>query len=346
MREHQVFDSGELAVALSHYDLGVIESITVLQRGSSQSPKVGLVCERGKFVLKRRSGVAVSSDRIELSHRVGDHLRLRGLPVPQVIRLRYSPQRALELRDAVYELYEFIPGHSFDRSPGEAGAAGAMLARFHLESGDFRPPAPLTFPRGDYHDAPGVRDGLRSIASAISSHDSIAGNELELVELTAALAAMYDRAAATANDIGVAQWPRQVIHSDWHPGNLLFRDRAVVGLLDLDSVREGVAMLDVANGSLQYSMIGGGEPENWPDHLDENRFDAFLAAYEKQFPLSVEERRSLPHLLTEALIAECVPRIAQTGSVGRWSGFRVMKMIRRKLDWVRANEDRLGAMPG
>lgn len=346
MREHQVFETDELAVALSHYDVGVIGSITPLPRGSSQSPKVGVVCERGKFVLKRRSGAAVSSERIELSHRLGDHLRARALPVPEVIPLRYGSQRALELRDAVYELYEFIPGHAFDRSAVETGAAGAMLARFHREVGAFCPPAPLTFPRGDYHDAPVVREGLRSIVSAISSHDSIAGNELELAELTATLAAMYDRAAAAANDVGVPQWPRQVVHSDWHPGNLLFRNQAVVGLLDLDSAREGVAMLDVANGALQYSMIGCGEPETWPDHLDESRFDAFLAEYEKQFPLSVEERRSLPHLLTEALIAECVPRIAQTGSVGRWSGFRVMKMIRRKLDWVRANEDRLGAAPG
>ncbi len=44
-REHARFDAAELAVVLSHYDLGVIESVTDFSRGSRRSPKVGIVSE-------------------------------------------------------------------------------------------------------------------------------------------------------------------------------------------------------------------------------------------------------------------------------------------------------------
>ncbi len=54
-RDRATFDAAELAVVLSYYDLGVIESITEFARGSRRSPKVGIVGERGKFLLKRRA---------------------------------------------------------------------------------------------------------------------------------------------------------------------------------------------------------------------------------------------------------------------------------------------------
>jgi len=45
--------------------------------------------------------------------------------------------------------------------------------------------------------------------------------------------------------------------------------------------------------------------------------------------------------MIEALIGECVPQITQTGSLGGWSGFRVLKMVQRKVDWMRLHADQL-----
>ena len=52
----ETFSAGELAVVLSHYDLGVIEAITGYPRGSRRSPKAGIVAQRGKFLLKTPGG--------------------------------------------------------------------------------------------------------------------------------------------------------------------------------------------------------------------------------------------------------------------------------------------------
>ena len=62
-------------------------------------------------------------------------------------------------------------------------------------------------------------------------------------------------------------------------------------------------------------------------------------------PLDDEERRSLPNLMVEALVAECVPPITRTGSVGRWAGFRVLQMVRRKVNWMMTHADSLVRPP-
>src|SRR5438105_9427146 len=45
----------ELAIVLSHFEIGMIESITEYPRGSRKAPKLLITAEQGKFLLKRRA---------------------------------------------------------------------------------------------------------------------------------------------------------------------------------------------------------------------------------------------------------------------------------------------------
>jgi Ser/Thr protein kinase RdoA (MazF antagonist) len=340
-RERASFDAAELAVALSHFDLGVIESITDFQRGSRRSPKVGIVAERGKFLLKRRSMARANPDRLRLAHRLQEQLLATGFPIARLVPTRDGVQTYVQIRDHLYELFEFVPGQPFQQTAAEANDAGVLLARFHQATENFMAAVSLSIPRGDYHDAAVFRTGLCAIGSTLSSHDSFTGNEAELATLIQVLLTSYDRAAETANAAELRSWPERIIHSDWHPGNLLFRHQKVVAVIDYDSVRASQRVIDVANGALQFSLLAGGDPATWPDHLDEARFHAFLDGYESTLGLLPEEHRVIPLLMVEALIAECVPPITETGSVGRWAGFRVLQMVRRKLHWIEFQGDRL-----
>lgn len=344
--EQARFDPGELAVALSHYDLGVIESITDFPRGSRRSPKVGIVAQRGKFLLKRRSLERLHPDRIRFAHLIQAHLARSGFPAPKLIPTRDGTRELVQIRNHVYELFEFVPGQPYQHSPDEAHDAGRLLARFHQVIEEFAAPPDLPVPRGDYHDMPGVRTGLCSIGSTLSSHDSFTGDEAELAGLTQTLLAAYDEAAESVGRIELPAAPEQIIHSDWHPGNILFRNRAVVAVIDYDSARLSRRVIDLANGALQFSILAGGDPATWPDHLDEERFAAFLDGYRKLITLSQKELCGIPHLMIEALIAECVPPITRTGSVGRWAGYRVLQMVGRKVGWLRQNAHRLGGGNG
>ncbi len=339
--ERATFDAAELAVVLSHYDLGILESITEFPRGSRRSPKVGIVCDRGKFLLKRRSTARARPERVRTAHHVQSLLVAGGFPLPKLVPTRIGRDSLVQLRDHLYELFEFVPGQAFEHTIEETRDAGITLARFHQITEPVATVGDLPLPLGDYHDATAIRTGLYAIGSAVSSHDSFTGDEAEMSALTDFLLQAYDRSAAAASHCGLAALPKGLIHADWHPGNILFRQRRVVAVVDYDSIRVSRRVIDVANGVLQFSIIAGGDPVTWPDHLDEERYRVFLEGYESLVPLSKVERTSVPHLMGEALITECVPPIAETGSVGRWAGFRVLQMVRRKLTWLEQNMDRL-----
>lgn len=343
-RDRATFDAAELAVVLSHYDLGVIESITAFGRGSRQSPKVGVVCERGKFLLKRLASARTNPDRIRFSHQLQAHLAAKNFPVSKLIPTRDGRRTHVGIRSHVYELFDFVAGESYRASVEETTDAGMTLGRFHLATVDFDGVSTLRGLGSDYHDENAVPAGLSSIGSTLSSHDSFAGEEAELASLTLFLHEAYEDAAAKVNRVGFQDFPSCVVHSDWHPGNLLFRGGLVTAVVDYDSARISRAVSDVANGALQFSMLGTGDPAGWPDELDEPRLWAFLEGYCSTVELPIAQRAAVPELMIEALIAECVPPITKTGLMGRWPGFRMLQMVRRKVRWLTAQSDRLRSL--
>jgi len=335
------FDANELAIVMSNYDVGAIESITEFPRGSRQSPKVGVVAERGKFLLKRRSTARAHPDRVRLAHRVQAHLAAHGFPIAPIIFTRDGRHTLVQQGSNVYELFGFVAGHAYEKTEAETHDAGEALARFHIAMETFTPPETQPIPVGDYHDAPAVRSGLCSIGSTLSSHDSFSGDEAELATLVQFPLSAYDAAAEAVEKETPPDSRETVIHADWHPGNLLFRKHRVLAVIDYDSVRASETVIDVGNGALQFSMLAGGDPATWPDEIDEKRYRAFLQGYASKSPLSQGQIRAIPHLMIEALISECVPPITQTGSVGQWTGFRVLQMVRRKVLWLQSNIERL-----
>ncbi len=337
------FGAEELSVVLSHYDIGIVESVTAFPRGSRKSPKVGIVAEHGKFLLKRRAGGRAVPERVRFSHRVQTHLAEGEFPLAKIISPRDTKQTFVQLRENIYELFEFIAGQPYERTEEEASEAGITLARFHEMMGGMKISRSLPVPTGDYHDATRIRSRLFGLGSTLSSHDSFSGDDAELASLVQFLLAAYDEAAESANAFGFGDLPESIVHGDWHPGNLLYRKKRVLAVIDFDAARRSRCVIDIANGSLQFSMLAKGDPATWPDHVDAVRFGAFLRAYESLRPLSDKQRACIPHLMIEAIISECVLPIYQTGSMGQWTGFRVLKMVRRKVRWIVENGDRLVA---
>ncbi len=148
----------------------------------------------------------------------------------------------------------------------------------------------------------------------------------------------YMEAAGKVDAAGLNEWPNQIVHCDWHPGNMLFRQRKVVAVIDYDAARLQQRVIDLANGALQFSILGGTEdPSQWPAYLDETRFKRFIRGYDEVDVVSVAELEVVPWLMIEALVAESVLPIAATGSFGRLEGFGFLQMIDRKVRWVQAN---------
>ena len=330
------FTSEELAEVLSHYDVGVIKSAKELARGSRRAPKLVLETPQGRFLLKRRAKGKDDPFKVAFAHALMGHVLQRRVPVPALIGTCDEQNTMLQLNGRVYEVFEYIEGTRCDNSLGQTHHAGRTLAKYHQAVDDFE--TEWTPPAGSYNNAPNVRAGLNSIPTVTSSHDSVVGHEAELLHLTQVLHDEYDLAADTVKEGGFYDWQSTIIHGDWHPGNMLFRDGKVCAVLDFDAARYQPRVVDLAYGMLQFSILrGDSDPSEWPDYFDGARMRRFLAGYLSREMVSREQREVIPHLMIEALVAEAALPIAVTGSFGPLPGFGVLQMILRKIRWLQEN---------
>jgi Ser/Thr protein kinase RdoA (MazF antagonist) len=329
----------DLRHVLTHYALGELTSVKAYPRGSRKSPKLLLRGSGGDFLLKRRAVGRDEPQRVAFTHALMDHMRRRGFPVPRVARTR-SGDTLVQHENRVYELFEFVSAERFSGSLPETSSAGDTLALFHKRAAEFR--SDWQPESKSYHDRAEVRQALTQLPGVASSHDSVAGNESELIMIAHELLERYDAAAAACNAAGIGNVALTLTHGDWHPGNMLFRSQRIAVVLDFDGVRPNPAVLELANGMLQFSMLREtGDPQEWPAHFDETRMRRLMLGYLARRPIAPEHRRMIPSLMVQALIAETSVPIAVTGSFGHMPGLGVLRMAQRKVHWIVDNQARL-----
>jgi Ser/Thr protein kinase RdoA (MazF antagonist) len=338
------FDAHELAMVLSHYDLGVIESLRTFPRGSRRSPKVRIRSRKGEYLLKRRAVGQDDPYRVAFAHDLQLHLSNCGYPVPGLIGTRDENNSMLQFNGRTYEMFNYIQGSRYRRQPAEALEVGRMLGHLHRLVWDFQPS--YEAPSGGYHAAVEVDAKMALLGPSIKSVEPRCKDE-DLANTVDFLRVAYYDAARRANECGFAEMPRIYVHGDWHPGNLLFRDDEIVGVLDFDSARIEPRISDIANGALQFSMEVGEEahPDDWPESLDAGMMRWVVRGYDQTsgLPLSEAERAAIPWLIIEDLIVESIIPIAATGSFARLPGSSFLKMVERKVKWLRPRAQSLGA---
>jgi homoserine kinase type II len=339
----QTFAAHELAIVLSHYDLGPLESLWEFPRGSRKAPKIVVQNTRQEmYLLKRRARGRDDAEKVAFCHGIQMHLADRQFPLPHLIGTRKDNNSMLKLDDSIYELFEYIQGNSYDNSLEATTEAGRVLALFHKLLADHQPRFKPS--RGSYHASRSVAKSSNAIPSTLQQTEPEADRQ-EVGRVVQFLGQSYQAAAAACEAEGLGKWPRHIAHADWHPGNMLFRGKRVVAVIDYDAARLQPRVVDAANGALQFSIIGGGsdDVDSWPDYLDESRFKRFLRGYDSvpSAVLSRAELRVVPHLMIEALIAESVIPIAATGYFAKMPGGRFLPMVERKVRWLQDNAQKL-----
>ncbi len=335
--QRERFALEELAIVLSHFDVGVIDSIVEFPRGSRKAPKLLIVSEHGKFLLKRRARGKDDPFKVAFCHAIQLHLAAKQFPLPHLIGTKKENNSMLQWRGSVYEMFEYIPGQGYPQTLESTFDSGRVLGLYHKLLENFR--SEWQPPTGSYHMAPSVEQSLRAIGPTLERMGSLNGEMLSMLEY---LLHGYRQAADGVDELGLEGWPKQIVHADWHPGNMLFRDNHVVAVIDYDSARLLPRVVDIANGALQFSIIGGDEDATkWPDYVDESRFKRFLRGYDEVVLLSQAELRAVPWLMIEALIAEAVFPIAATGSFGRMEGLSFLQMVQRKVTWLQRSAGKL-----
>jgi Ser/Thr protein kinase RdoA (MazF antagonist) len=327
------FSSNELAMVLSHYDIGIIQQLKALNAGNPQAPKTIIVSDRGLYVVKRRPHGKDDPFRVSLAHAIRERLLKKGYPVAAMVRTKDHGHTFLKSDDHIYELFEYVRGSRYDGSPTATEDSGRRLAEFHRDLAGFISEYRPIF--RSFHDSETVRCHLKVIGPGRP------GSTEELKDVGGALLSMYDTAVVRVNEKGLARWPEQFTHGDWHPGNIMFEGHKVRVVLDLDSVKLAPTPTDLANGLLQFSIVGGKpDPAEWPDNLGIDKLAAFMRGYRGVLDTRDCEAM-LPDLMIETMIAEAVMPIAATGSFGHMSGLQFLRMIQRKCAWVGGNKNSL-----
>ncbi len=332
---HDQFDAHELAIVLSNYDLGIIESIREHSRGSRRAPKLLIKTQHGEYLLKRRAPGKDDPYRVAFTHELQLHLAARGFPLPQLIGTRPDHNSMLLLQDHIYEVFQFIRGKRYDRSEHAAEQSGVSLGALHRLLATYK--SEYETPKGTYHDVRDIGARAALIPDAIVKADPHA-DRAELHRMCQVLSESYRNATYQVDTANYRQWPRTLIHGDWHPGNLLYDDRVVLAVIDFDSARMETRATDVANAALQFSIQMGATTDcrSWPEGLDLTLLQRLIRGYNQAAatPLSPQEQRALPWLMIEALIVESVIPIAATGRFGALKGIDFLGVISRSVKWI------------
>ena len=333
------FEAGELAMVVSRYDIGVIESVKEFKRGSGKAPKVVLKTDRGRYLLKRRTIAREGPGRVRFCHDIQIHLAARKFPLPRLIAVKDEAKGGslLVMDSSVYELFEFIPGDNYDQSLDATADAGRALGLFHRLLAGFHSTT-YTPTSASYHNARGLEEHIGIVEQKVA--DSAAG-------IIKRLRISYADAARRVEDMGFGSWPHQIVHGDWHPGNMLFRGSRVSAVIDYDTARRCPRVIDIANGVLQFSItMQGYDPDRWPTSLDEGRFKRFCRGYETvpDCVISTAELDAMPWLMIEALIVEAVVPIAATGTFAGLNAAAFLRMVDAKTAWLQQHAARLSAM--
>src|SRR3954467_6457999 len=155
------FAPEELAIVLSHFDIGVIESIVEFARGSRKAPKLLIVSENGKFLLKRRAKGKDDPFKVAFCHALQLELASKQFPLPHLIGTKRENNSMLQLRGAVYELFEYIPGQGYSQTLEATFDSGRVLGLYIELLETYR--SEWTPPSGSYHGAGSVEMGLKNI---------------------------------------------------------------------------------------------------------------------------------------------------------------------------------------
>ena len=304
-------------IITEHYQIGKLvdyEQLLLGLENITYAIETVLNNKRSKYCFRRYKQVRQEAD-VQFEHSVINHLVARDFNLAARIintrdgrsYVRRAEGRDDKVEDAFYAIFDFLPGedtYTWTTPPTSREVlsdVAVVLARFHNAIFDLNP-------EGQRHE-PSIIEFLPTIARNIEKRAEAAGKtQLDtcLLDNLSLFAENIDRTLEAINDKEYKELPHQVIHCDYHPGNLKFQNDRVTGLFDYDWTRIEARCFDVAVAVIHFCTSWGGKQDG---HLGLNKATTFLDSYQKALkggkgvgPLSHIELRYLPHLVRAGAI--------------------------------------------
>lgn len=292
----------ELAAIIAHYDIGELTACERDRRGYvNTSYAIQTTAEgQSKRYFLRQYKQEITEAEIVFEHSIINHLLEKNFGLAARV-LRTRAGQTYVWQDAFYAVFDFLPGDDKYTwvnplcSDQELQNAAVILARFHHAVADLQP------------------QGRRRQPPIVDLLPSIAQNAAQRIQQAVrqgsrqAGSTVFDVYLKTLNDIpgsiqntlraleqrDCPEMIRQVIHGDYHPGNLKFQGDRVTGVFDFDWSKIDVRCFDVALAVMYFCAVWHRD-----GRLDLERAATFLNAYQAAlYPLNDAELQCLPHMI-------------------------------------------------
>lgn len=272
----------------AEYELGEVAGWSTLRTGSSVTVfRLEII---GRSVVVRE--VSRPPEQVTRQNELVEFLADRGFPVAPPLRTR-SNRDMVEIGGRAYVAYPLIEGtHAPPRDPHVVHTVGTVLARLHEHTGNYSrlPPNPRQ----------AMRDRFLKTTDDSAQHAKTVQSDASLHPIHGAAAWLDGRVQRVASELRAIPWERlrvAVIHGDFNPQNLLFRDNALAAVLDFD-----LATRDARSADLAIAMRYLCESDEDGGLLTQSLVVSLLDGYESVSGLSPMERKAIPPLLEAKLL--------------------------------------------
>jgi len=260
---------------LACWEIGPIRSITEKAREESAPGSVTFIeTESGaRYVLKRETIRHTMQREYSLLAKLAE----QGVPVAVPIRTR-SGESNVQVGEEFFDLSPYLPGTVYTdhyAPDGEARARqfGEAIARLHLGLRSCDPIVSIP-----YMDLPGDIGRCNPVVRSIWPPNQRPPGPI-LEELEAGLADCY------------ARLPKQLLHRDAHPGNMLFQDGQLTGWIDFEMMEGGPRLFDLCYCSTCLLMNGLDDPAR--RQVWHRLVRALVEGYDSVSPLMPVERGAI-----------------------------------------------------
>ena len=265
--------------------------------------------KRNKYFL-RRYKKGIREEEVEFEHSVIKHLVKKDFNlVARVISTRDGKTFVKQFEDrsdkdkgegVFYAVFDFLPGEDkytwITPCDEELKNAAAVLAQFHNAVFDLNP-------EGKRYE-PQIIDLLPIIAENVEKCAEKAGKtgfDAYFLENLSLIPKIANRTLRAIDEEEYKEIVHQVIHCDYHPGNLKFQNGEITGLFDFDWSKVDARCFDVALALTYFCAAWEGKVDG---DLQLNKVATFLNAYQNTLrgtpgvgPLSDIELEYLPHMI-------------------------------------------------
>ncbi|MNI15793.1 Homoserine kinase [compost metagenome] len=322
------------------YGISQYAALTLI-RGGTANLNYLVQSSEDKFILRIRNKKYSADPWITYEEEYLNYLKEQGIPVPTILANKKGELHTV-IEDQVYQLTSFMEGsacNSGDRK--QIAGSGRFLAKLHNTLADFVPTADKRLPR---YDDPSVM--LTQLEAYMEKNKQQSHNaeweqliwiKSQLNEIVQHIPDSYYNALS-----------KVVIHGDYHPANVAYREAEICALFDFDWISLQPRVRDVVDGIIYFAGVRqGGIDGNDIFSLTRScsfewgRIRDFVIGYNQtgQQPLQPDEVYSIPYLMSARLINSRIQALAKI-SVDRHLEMLTAGLISPLL-WIEENREHL-----